>query len=177
MFSCLTFTIKTKPCAPALYFTTLSTIQLCFIRLLVGKTPKLLSTSADTSNLTALLSPRTSPPPAAVAAHAAAGVAFESPFAQRNSIKSAVALKERGVERMEMMQSCCDGRGVRGHLFITSHRCVFVPKIMKIRKFCSQFPLDSTVELKILEGQQTCINVEHHVSNDPEAVQKHNSVQ
>ncbi len=174
---CFTFTVKTKPYAPSLFFTTLSPIQLCFIRLLVGKPPKLLSTTADTSNLTALLSPRAAPPPAAVAAHAAAGVAFESPFAQRNSIKSAVALKERGVERMEMMQSCCDGRGVRGHLFITSHRCVFVPSIMKIEKFCSQFPLDSSVSIQNPKGHQTCIIVEHHVSNDPKAVQKHNSVQ
>jgi hypothetical protein len=86
-------------------------------------------------------------------------------------------LKERGVERMEMMQSCCDGRGVRGHLFITSHRCVFVPNIMKIEKFCSQFPLDSSVSIQNPKGQQTCIIVEHHVSNDPKAVQKHSAVQ
>jgi hypothetical protein len=47
-----------------------------------------------------------------------------------------------------MMQNCSDGRGVRGQLFITSHRCVFIPKIMRTSRFCLQFPLDSSVSIQ-----------------------------
>lgn len=135
----------------------------------MGKPLPLLSTASDisniTSNLTSLISPRTAPPPAAVAAAAAAGISFESPIAQRNVIKSAAAAKDRGTEHVEMVHICSDGRGIRGQLFITSHRCVFVPKIMKTESFCVQFPLDSSVSIQHLRGQQTCIIVDHHKSS------------
>ncbi len=112
-----------------------------------------------------------------MAAHAAAGIAFESPLAQRNAIKSAATFKERGLERMEMMHSCSDGRGVRGHMFITTHRCVFVPGIMKTEQFCVQFPLDSTVSIQNPKGHQTCIIIEHHPAGGLKSAHKQSSVQ
>ena len=136
---------------------------MCFIRLIIGGNPFAPSpTSAEGGGLPARAAPNLSNP--------------DTPTAHRNSGKTGAAPKDRGLEQMEAMHSCSDGRGVRGHLFITSHRCVFVPSIMKTAAFSMQFPLDSSVTIQNPRGHQTCIIVEHHKAAGSKALHLQDTV-
>ena len=139
---------------------------MCFIRLIIGGNPFAPSSApAEAGGLSAMLSPRAAPNPSNP----------DTPTAHRNSGKIGTGPKDRGLEQMEAMHSCSDGRGVRDHLFITSHRCVFVPSIMKTAAFALQFPLDSSVSIKNPRGHQ--IHVEYHKAAGPKAHHQQDNVQ